>query len=377
MTIHLRRLAALLLAGATLLLMPSGIASAHGGGHHAGDKPTIYGHRGAAGYRAEHRSAGTGSPRGWAPTTSSRISCRRRTAQLVGRHEPEIGETTDVADHPEFAAPPEDAGDRRQDVRDRLVHRRLHARRAADAAGQGAAAHRPPAQHALRRALRGSRRSRRSSTCAGEALARAAPPGRADGQVRAPRPALPLGGAAARGAVSAGRCGANRLRQPACQGHRAVVRDRQPQGGSTACCRASRSSSSSTRRRYKPGDVLAAGGEHDLRGTWRIRPPACARSARYADIAGPVEGLHRPPRRLPAPRCRRRRSSPTRTRPASTSSRTRSATRTSSSPAELFRGTDPNAYGNALAEYEQFFALGVDGLFSDNPDTAKTARDDE
>ena len=40
-------------------------------------------------------------------------------------------------------------------------------------------------------------------------------------------------------------------------------------------------------------------------------------------------------------------------------------------------GTDPNAYGNAIAEYQQFFALGVDGLFSDNPDTAKAARDDE
>ena len=46
-------------------------------------------------------------------------------------------------------------------------------------------------------------------------------------------------------------------------------------------------------------------------------------------------------------------------------------------PAELRRGTDPNAYGNAIAEYEQFFALGVDGVFSDNPDTAKAARDDE
>ena len=46
-------------------------------------------------------------------------------------------------------------------------------------------------------------------------------------------------------------------------------------------------------------------------------------------------------------------------------------------PLELRSGADPNAYGNAIAEYEQFFALGVDGLFSDNPDTAKAARDDE
>jgi glycerophosphoryl diester phosphodiesterase len=43
-------------------------------------------------------------------------------------------------------------------------------------------------------------------------------------------------------------------------------------------------------------------------------------------------------------------------------------------PLELRSGPDPNAYGNAIAEYEQFFDLGVDGLFSDNPDTAIEAR---
>jgi glycerophosphoryl diester phosphodiesterase len=29
---------------------------------------------------------------------------------------------------------------------------------------------------------------------------------------------------------------------------------------------------------------------------------------------------------------------------------------------------------NAIAEYEQFYGLGVDGLFADNPDTAVEAR---
>jgi glycerophosphoryl diester phosphodiesterase len=43
-------------------------------------------------------------------------------------------------------------------------------------------------------------------------------------------------------------------------------------------------------------------------------------------------------------------------------------------PAELRRGTDPTHYGNAFGEYEQFFRLGVDGLFSDNSDTAVEAR---
>jgi glycerophosphoryl diester phosphodiesterase len=46
-------------------------------------------------------------------------------------------------------------------------------------------------------------------------------------------------------------------------------------------------------------------------------------------------------------------------------------------PLELRSSADPAAYGNAIAEYQQFFRLGVDGVFSDNPDTAKAARDDE
>jgi glycerophosphoryl diester phosphodiesterase len=37
-------------------------------------------------------------------------------------------------------------------------------------------------------------------------------------------------------------------------------------------------------------------------------------------------------------------------------------------------GADPNAYGDAFGEYEQFYGLGVDGVFSDNPDTAVEAR---
>jgi glycerophosphoryl diester phosphodiesterase len=45
-------------------------------------------------------------------------------------------------------------------------------------------------------------------------------------------------------------------------------------------------------------------------------------------------------------------------------------------PAELRTGTDPALYGNAFAEYDQFFRLGVDGLFSDNGDTAVEARDE-
>jgi glycerophosphoryl diester phosphodiesterase len=45
-------------------------------------------------------------------------------------------------------------------------------------------------------------------------------------------------------------------------------------------------------------------------------------------------------------------------------------------PVELRSSDDPAEYGDALTEYELFFRAGVDGLFSDNPDTAVEARQD-
>lgn len=43
-------------------------------------------------------------------------------------------------------------------------------------------------------------------------------------------------------------------------------------------------------------------------------------------------------------------------------------------PLELRRGTDPNAYGDVLTEIAQFYAAGVDGVFADQPDLAVEAR---
>ena len=43
-------------------------------------------------------------------------------------------------------------------------------------------------------------------------------------------------------------------------------------------------------------------------------------------------------------------------------------------PAELRTGDDPAAAGDLTAELRQFFALGVDGVFSDFPDIAAMAR---
>jgi glycerophosphoryl diester phosphodiesterase len=42
-------------------------------------------------------------------------------------------------------------------------------------------------------------------------------------------------------------------------------------------------------------------------------------------------------------------------------------------PADYRVGGNPNAKGNAFAEYKAFFDLGVDGVFADYPDTALNA----
>ncbi|HEY8338488.1 MAG TPA: glycerophosphodiester phosphodiesterase family protein [Egibacteraceae bacterium] len=44
-------------------------------------------------------------------------------------------------------------------------------------------------------------------------------------------------------------------------------------------------------------------------------------------------------------------------------------------PADLRLASDPAAHGDAPAEYELFLSLGLDGVFSDHPDTAVAVRD--
>jgi glycerophosphoryl diester phosphodiesterase len=45
-------------------------------------------------------------------------------------------------------------------------------------------------------------------------------------------------------------------------------------------------------------------------------------------------------------------------------------------PADFRRGTDPNAYGDAFGAFKTYFETGIDGIFSDNADTALLARAD-
>jgi glycerophosphoryl diester phosphodiesterase len=100
--------AAVLGAGGAVLGL-SGTVRAAGAGHGGGGLrslpvPTIIGHRGASGYRPEHTF---GSYRlaldMGADIVEAGDLVPTRDGHLVCRHEPEIGGTTDVADHPEFA----------------------------------------------------------------------------------------------------------------------------------------------------------------------------------------------------------------------------------------------------------------------------------
>jgi glycerophosphoryl diester phosphodiesterase len=94
----------LLLGAICLLLALPAAAPArphHGHGHHA--QPLVIGHRGASGYRPEHTLASY--------TLAARMGAdyiepdlvSTKDGVLVARHEPNITGTTDVKDHPEFA----------------------------------------------------------------------------------------------------------------------------------------------------------------------------------------------------------------------------------------------------------------------------------
>ncbi|MEU1620389.1 glycerophosphodiester phosphodiesterase [Streptomyces sp. NPDC005722] len=66
--------------------------------------PTVVGHRGASGYRPEHTLGSYQLALDLGADVIEQDVVPTKDGHLVCRHEPEIGGTTDVADHPEFAA---------------------------------------------------------------------------------------------------------------------------------------------------------------------------------------------------------------------------------------------------------------------------------
>ena len=92
---------AMLLAGSTAYAGQRDSSDDHGDG--ASQGPLIFGHRGAAGYRPEHTLASYDLAIRMGADVIEPDLVSTKDGVLVARHENEIGGTTDVADHPEFA----------------------------------------------------------------------------------------------------------------------------------------------------------------------------------------------------------------------------------------------------------------------------------
>ncbi|MFE5627509.1 glycerophosphodiester phosphodiesterase [Streptomyces virginiae] len=104
--------AAVVAAGAGITGLAAGPAAASGeGGGRGGDGgfrnlpyPTVIGHRGASGYRPEHTLGSYQLALDLGADVIEQDLVPTRDGHLVCRHENEIGGTTDVADRPEFAS---------------------------------------------------------------------------------------------------------------------------------------------------------------------------------------------------------------------------------------------------------------------------------
>ncbi|MGW1765257.1 glycerophosphodiester phosphodiesterase [Streptomyces sp. NPDC002073] len=102
--------AAVLAAGGTAVGLGAGPAAAaaedsrHDQGYRGLPVPTVIGHRGASGYRPEHTLGSYQLALDLGAHVIEQDLVPTKDGHLVCRHENEIGGTTDVADHPEFEA---------------------------------------------------------------------------------------------------------------------------------------------------------------------------------------------------------------------------------------------------------------------------------
>src|ERR1043165_4023365 len=89
-------------AAVAALGMTSGAEAHHRGGRRK-KLPIVIGHRGAPAYRPEHTIASYTLAIEMGADYIEPDLCFTKDGRLVARHEPDIGGTTNVADHPEFA----------------------------------------------------------------------------------------------------------------------------------------------------------------------------------------------------------------------------------------------------------------------------------
>ena len=363
----LLRRAGLLLAATTLLALPeTGTALAH----HESSGPTIYGHRGAAGYRPEHTLASyrVGARLGADYIEPDLVSTKDHV--LVARHEPAIGETTDVADHPEFA-------DRQTtkvidgvtfanqwftedftlaELKTLRAKERLPALRQRNTIYDGRYTI-PTFQEVIDLRDQLSRQLHRHIGLVPELKH----------STYFATLGLPLEQPFVRTLRANGidnRRGKVTVQSFEISNLKAL--NRQLRGVPLVQLLDAKT--------LKPGDVLAAGGTTTYGDM--ATPEGLREIARYADVASPSKDYI-------VPRDATGRSlAPTTFIDDAHAAGLDVVAYTFRNenmylPLELRSSTDLAQYGNAIAEYEQFFALGIDGVFSDNPDTAKAARDDE
>jgi glycerophosphoryl diester phosphodiesterase len=96
--------AAVAVAATVTTLITTASASPHPPAHHSvAATPIVFGHRGAAGYRPEHTVDGYRLAAELGADYLEPDLVPTKDGYLVDRHEPDITQTTDVAKHPEFA----------------------------------------------------------------------------------------------------------------------------------------------------------------------------------------------------------------------------------------------------------------------------------
>jgi glycerophosphoryl diester phosphodiesterase len=98
-----QRILGALVALASLILVAAMAGPVLAGGHHKAE-PLVIGHRGAAGYRPEHTLAGYELAARMGADYIEPDLVSTKDGVLVARHENDITATTDVAQHPEFAS---------------------------------------------------------------------------------------------------------------------------------------------------------------------------------------------------------------------------------------------------------------------------------
>jgi glycerophosphoryl diester phosphodiesterase len=101
----LRSVTTVAVAAMTATIVSTAVAqpALQGGPHSSTSAPQIFGHRGAAGYRPEHTAGGYELAAAMGADFIEPDLVPTKDGVLVDRHEPDISQTTDVASHPEFA----------------------------------------------------------------------------------------------------------------------------------------------------------------------------------------------------------------------------------------------------------------------------------